>query len=134
MFKRTTAMLLASVALAPGLVSSQTLFDSGRSTLKPAAREKLARVSGILVSHDGLRLAVEGHTDSVGSDSYNQGLSERRADSVRAYLIDQQFAASSVGASGLGERHPVAANDTASGRQQNRRVELVVSGDSIGRR
>ena len=86
------------------------------------------------VSHDGLRLAVEGHTDSVGTDAYNQGLSERRAESVRAYLVDQKFAADSVGATGFGEGQPVSTNDTASGRQQNRRVELVVSGDIIGRR
>src|SRR6187399_871246 len=76
---------------------SDVLFDTASSSLKPGAREKLARVSGILVSHDGLRLAVEGHTDSVGTDAYNQGLSERRAESVRAYLVDQKFAAGSVG-------------------------------------
>ena len=113
---------------------SDVLFDTASSSLKPGAREKLARVSGILVSHDGLQLAVEGHTDSVGTDVYNQGLSERRAESVRAYLVDQKFAAGSVGATGFGEGQPVATNDTASGRQQNRRVELVVSGDIIGRR
>ncbi len=113
---------------------SDVLFDTASSTLKPGAREKLARVSGILVSHEGLRLAVEGHTDSVGTDAYNQGLSERRAESVRVYLVDQRFAAGSVGAAGFGEGQPVATNDTASGRQQNRRVELVVSGDIIGRR
>jgi outer membrane protein OmpA-like peptidoglycan-associated protein len=113
---------------------SDVLFDTGSATLKPGAREKLARVSGILVSHDGLRLAVEGHTDSVGTDAYNQALSERRAASVRTYLVDQRFAADSIGASGFGEGQPVATNDTASGRQQNRRVELVVSGDIIGRR
>jgi outer membrane protein OmpA-like peptidoglycan-associated protein len=113
---------------------SDVLFDTASSSLKPGAREKLARVSGILVSHDGLQLAVEGHTDSIGTDAYNQGLSERRAESVRSYLVDQKFAADSVGATGLGEGQPVATNDTASGRQQNRRVELVVSGDIIGRR
>jgi len=113
---------------------SDVLFDTASSTLKPGAREKLARVSGILVSHDGLRLEVEGHTDSVGTDAYNQGLSERRAESVRGYLVDQRFAAGAVGATGFGEDQPVATNDTASGRQQNRRVELVVSGDIIGRR
>jgi outer membrane protein OmpA-like peptidoglycan-associated protein len=113
---------------------SDVLFDTASATLKPGAREKLARVSGILVSHDGLQLAVEGHTDSVGTDAYNQKLSERRAESVRAYLVDQKFAAGSVGATGFGEGQPVATNDTASGRQQNRRVELVVSGDIIGRR
>ena len=80
---------------------SDVLFDTASSNLKPGAREKLARVSGILVSHDGLRLAVEGHTDSVGTDAYNQGLSERRAESVRAYLVDQKFTATSVGAAVL---------------------------------
>jgi outer membrane protein OmpA-like peptidoglycan-associated protein len=130
------SVILDTRETARGLIVnlSDVLFDTASSSLKPGAREKLARVSGILVSHDGLRLAVEGHTDSVGTDAYNQGLSERRAESVRAYLVDQKFAAGSVGAAGLGEGQPVATNDTASGRQQNRRVELVVSGDIIGRR
>ena len=129
-------VILETRETARGLIVnlSDVLFDTASSTLKPGAREKLARVSGILVSHDGLRLAVEGHTDSVGTDAYNQGLSERRAESVRAYLVDQKFAAGSIGATGFGEGQPVATNDTASGRQQNRRVELVVSGDIIGRR
>ena len=86
------------------------------------------------LEHEGLQLAIEGHTDSVGTDLYNQGLSERRAESVRAYLVDQKFSSASVGATGLGEGQPVASNDTATGRQQNRRVELIVSGDIIGRR
>ena len=128
-------VILETRETARGLIVnlSDVLFDTASSSLKPGAREKLARVSGILVSHDGLRLAVEGHTDSVGTDVYNQGLSERRAESVRAYLVDQKFTATSVGATGFGEGQPVATNDTASGRQQNRRVELVVSGDIIGR-
>jgi outer membrane protein OmpA-like peptidoglycan-associated protein len=113
---------------------SDVLFDTGSAGLKPGAREKLARVSGILVSHPGLRLEVEGHTDGVGTDSYNQALSERRAESVRAYLVAQKIASTSVGAVGFGEGQPVATNGTAAGRQQNRRVELVVSGDIIGRR
>jgi outer membrane protein OmpA-like peptidoglycan-associated protein len=113
---------------------SDVLFDTGSANLKPGAREKLARVSGILVSQQGLRLEVEGHTDSVGSDASNQSLSERRAESVRTYLIDQKIVAATVGTAGFGESKPVATNDTASGRQQNRRVELVVSGDIIGRR
>jgi outer membrane protein OmpA-like peptidoglycan-associated protein len=129
-------VILETRETARGLIVnlSDVLFDTASSSLKPGAREKLARVSGILVSHDGLRLAVEGHTDSVGTDAYNQGLSERRAESVRAYLVDQKFTATSVGATGFGEGQPVATNDTATGRQQNRRVELVVSGDIIGRR
>jgi outer membrane protein OmpA-like peptidoglycan-associated protein len=113
---------------------SDVLFDTGSANLKAGAREKLARVSGILVSQQGLHLEVEGHTDNVGTDSSNQQLSERRADSVRAYLVDQRIMADTVGTSGFGESQPVATNDTASGRQQNRRVELVVSGDIIGRR
>jgi outer membrane protein OmpA-like peptidoglycan-associated protein len=113
---------------------SDVLFDTASSNLKPGAREKLARVSGILVTHPGLRLEIEGHTDSVGSDDYNQQLSGRRAESVRVYLVDQRIPSASVGASGLGEGHPVATNDTAAGRQQNRRVEMVVSGDIIGTR
>jgi outer membrane protein OmpA-like peptidoglycan-associated protein len=111
---------------------SDVLFDTASSNLKPGAREKLARVSGILVTHPGLRLELEGHTDSVGTDAYNQSLSSRRAESVRVYLVDQRIPPASVGASGLGEGHPVATNDTAAGRQQNRRVEMIVSGDIIG--
>jgi outer membrane protein OmpA-like peptidoglycan-associated protein len=129
-------VILETRETARGLIVnlSDVLFDTGSANLKPGAREKLARVSGILVSHDGLRLEVEGHTDSVGSDAYNQGLSERRAESVRVYLVEQKFAAASIAATGLGEGQPVATNDTAAGRQQNRRVELVVSGAVIGTR
>jgi outer membrane protein OmpA-like peptidoglycan-associated protein len=129
-------VILETRETARGLIVnlSDVLFDTASSTLKPGAREKLARVSGILVSHPGLRLELEGHTDSVGTDEYNQQLSERRAESVRVYLVGQRIASTSVGAAGLGESHPVATNDTATGRQQNRRVELVVSGDIIGRR
>jgi len=111
---------------------SDVLFDTARADLKPGAREKLARVSGILISHPGLRMEIEGHTDSVGTDQYNQQLSERRAESVRSYLVSQHIASASVTAVGLGEARPVATNDTAAGRQQNRRVELIVSGDAIG--
>ena len=127
-------VILETRETARGLIVSlsDVLFDTASSNLKPGAREKLARVSGILVSHEGLRLEVEGHTDSVGTDQYNQQLSERRAQSVRAYLVEQRIAAASIGAAGLGEGHPVATNDTPAGRQQNRRVELVVSGTVIG--
>jgi outer membrane protein OmpA-like peptidoglycan-associated protein len=111
---------------------SDVLFDFNSATLKPGARERLARVSGILLGTPGLKIAIEGHTDSVGSDSYNQGLSERRANSVREYMASQGLQQGIVGTSGFGESKPVASNDTASGRQQNRRVELVVSGDAIG--
>jgi outer membrane protein OmpA-like peptidoglycan-associated protein len=127
-------VILETRETARGLIVSlsDVLFDTASSNLKSGAREKLARVSGILVSHEGLRLEVEGHTDSVGTDQYNQQLSERRAQSVRAYLVEQRIAAASIGAAGLGEGHPVATNNTPAGRQQNRRVELVVSGTVIG--
>jgi len=96
------------------------------------AREKLAKISGIVLAHPSLKLEVEGHTDSVGSDEYNQRLSENRANSVRDFLIREGINSSSIAARGFGESQPVATNDTAAGRQQNRRVELVVSGDVIG--
>ena len=111
---------------------SDVLFDTGKFTLRPEAREKLAKVSGIVSGHPGLRLDVEGHTDSVGSDEYNQTLSEKRAGSVRDYLTQQGMAAGAVTSKGFGKTQPVASNDTASGRQQNRRVELVISGEVIG--
>ena len=112
---------------------SDVLFDTDKATLKPGAREKLARVAGILASHPDLHIQIEGHTDSVGTESYNQGLSERRAESVRAYLVEQRVAPAVVGTAGFGESRPVATNGTSAGRQQNRRVELVVTGESIGR-
>ena len=110
---------------------SDVLFDTASATLKPGAREKLARVAGILLSYPELKIAIEGHTDSVGGDDYNQSLSERRADSVRSYLVRQGIPPQTVQSEGFGESRPVTTNDTASGRQQNRRVELVISGESI---
>ncbi|MGD0579990.1 MAG: OmpA family protein [Bryobacteraceae bacterium] len=111
---------------------SDVLFDTGKYSLRPLAREKLAKVAGIVSGHPGLRLDVEGHTDSVGGDDYNQRLSERRGEAVRDYLIQQGMAVGSVTAKGFGKTQPVASNDTAKGRQQNRRVELVISGEVIG--
>jgi outer membrane protein OmpA-like peptidoglycan-associated protein len=111
---------------------SDVLFDTGSYTLKPGAREKLAKISGIVLAHAGLTLQIEGHTDSVGGDDFNQQLSERRADSVRDFLAEQGVAPSSITARGFGKMQPVASNDTAEGRQRNRRVELVVNGDAIG--
>jgi len=111
---------------------SDVLFDTGSYTLKPGAREKLAKISGIVLAHVGLSLQIEGHTDSVGGDDFNQQLSERRADSVRDFLAEQGVAPSSITARGFGKMQPVASNDTAEGRQRNRRVELVVNGDAIG--
>ncbi len=111
---------------------SDVLFDTGSYTLKPGAREKLAKISGILLAHPGLTLQIEGHTDSVGGDDFNQQLSERRADSVRDFLAEQGVPGSNITARGFGKMQPVASNDTPEGRQRNRRVELVVNGDAIG--
>jgi outer membrane protein OmpA-like peptidoglycan-associated protein len=111
---------------------SDVLFDSGRWTLRALAREKLAKLSGIVLAYPGLRLQVEGHTDSVGGESFNLRLSEKRADTVRDYLMAQGLASENVTAKGLGKTQPIASNATAKGRQQNRRVEIVVSGEVIG--
>ena len=111
---------------------SDVLFDTGQYTLKPGAREKLAKVSGIILAHPGLKIEVEGHTDSIGGDEYNMRLSENRASAVRSYLVTQGLNSGIVTARGFGKTKPVANNATAAGRQQNRRVELVVSGDVMG--
>jgi outer membrane protein OmpA-like peptidoglycan-associated protein len=127
-------LILQTRDTARGLIvnMSDVLFDTGKSSLRPLAREKLAKVAGIVSGHLGLRLEVEGHTDSVGSDDYNQQLSEQRGSAVRDYLTQQGMAGSSVTTKGFGKTQPVASNDTAAGRQQNRRVELVISGEVIG--
>jgi outer membrane protein OmpA-like peptidoglycan-associated protein len=119
---------------ARGLVvnMSDVLFDTGKYTLRPMAREKLAKISGIVLAYPDLRLAIEGNTDSVGSDEMNQTLSEKRASAVMDYLAQQNIPAASMTSRGLGKNQPIASNDTADGRQQNRRVEIVVSGDVIG--
>jgi len=126
--------VLQTTETARGLIvnMSDVLFDFNKYTLKPEAREKLAKVSGILLSYPDLKVQVEGHTDSIGSDEYNQKLSEQRAGGVRDYLVAQSVADSNVTARGFGKADPVADNSTDSGRAQNRRVELVVSGGSIG--
>ncbi len=111
---------------------SDVLFDSGRYTIKPGTKEKLARLSGIVLGHPGLRLEVEGHTDSVGGDEYNMRLSENRAFTVRDYLISQGINADYVSARGFGKTMPVGDNGTAAGRQANRRVEMIISGEIIG--
>ena len=125
--------ILQTQDTARGLIvnMSDVLFDFGQYTLKPGAREKLAKMSGILVLHPELRVQVEGHTDSVGSDDFNQTLSEKRAQAVRDFLVTQDVDGNSITAKGFGKTRPVVSNDTAEGRQRNRRVELVVSGDSI---
>jgi outer membrane protein OmpA-like peptidoglycan-associated protein len=113
---------------------SDVLFDTGEYSLKPGAREKLSKISGIVLAYPTLKLEVEGYTDSVGTDQSNIVLSENRANAVRDFLVKQGIPASSISSTGYGEGQPVATNDTAAGRQQNRRVELVVSGDIIGSR
>jgi outer membrane protein OmpA-like peptidoglycan-associated protein len=119
---------------ARGLIVSMSdvLFDTGKYSLKPGAREKLAKVAGILLAYPGLNIEVGGYTDNVGGDAMNQALSENRAGSVRDYLVQQGVATNSVSAKGFGNTLPVASNDNSAGRQQNRRVELLVSGDAIG--
>jgi outer membrane protein OmpA-like peptidoglycan-associated protein len=119
---------------ARGLIVSMSdvLFDTGKYSLKPGAREKLAKVAGILLAYPGLNIEVGGYTDNVGGDAMNQTLSENRAGSVRDYLVQEGVATSSVSAKGFGNTLPVATNDNSAGRQQNRRVELLVSGDAIG--
>ena len=108
------------------------LFAFGKYDLRPEARERLAKLSGIVLAHPGLNLAVEGHTDNVGGDAMNQTLSEQRAQSVRQYLIDQGLDAGTITAKGFGKTMPVADNSTADGRQKNRRVEIIISGEVIG--
>ena len=127
-------VILETRDTARGLIvnMSDVLFDTGRYSLRAGAREKLARVAGIISGHPGLKLDVEGYTDSVGADGYNQQLSEQRAGAVRDYLTQAGIPLNSVTAKGFGKTQPVATNDTAVGRQQNRRVELVVSGEIIG--
>ncbi len=133
--QRQLNIILETRETARGLIVnvSDVLFDTGQHTLKPGAREKLATVAGILLAYPDLSLEVDGHTDSVGDDDYNLALSERRAEAVRGYLVQQGIPTASIAAQGYGESQPVASNDVSAGRQQNRRVELVVSGTSIGR-
>jgi outer membrane protein OmpA-like peptidoglycan-associated protein len=128
------SLIFATRDTARGLIVSlsDVLFDTGKSTLRPGAREKLAKLSGIILAYPDLRLAIEGNTDSVGSDAMNQTLSEQRAAAVRDYLAQENIPATSMTSKGFGKTQPVATNDTAEGRQQNRRVELVVSGEVIG--
>jgi outer membrane protein OmpA-like peptidoglycan-associated protein len=126
--------ILATRDSARGLVAnmSDVLFRSGSFDLLPGARERLAKVSGIVLAYPTLHVAIEGHTDSIGSDDYNQQLSEHRAQAVRDYFVQQGINSAAVEARGYGKTEPIATNDTPEGRQQNRRVELILSGDAIG--
>jgi outer membrane protein OmpA-like peptidoglycan-associated protein len=126
--------ILQTRETARGLIVSMSdvLFDTGKFSLKPGAREKLAKVAGILLAYPGLNIEVGGYTDNVGTDDMNQTLSENRAGSVRDYLVQEGVLANSVSSRGFGNTLPVASNDNSAGRQQNRRVELLVSGEAIG--
>ncbi len=119
---------------ARGLVitMADVLFDTGKYELRPPTREQLAKLCGVLLAHAGLNLEVEGYTDSTGTDDFNQKLSDQRASTVRDYLVAQGLASGSVTSKGFGKEMPVATNDTSAGRQKNRRVELIVSGEIIG--
>ncbi len=132
--KQQLNQVLQTTESARGLIvnMSDVLFDFNKYSLKPEAREKLAKVSGILLAYPGLKMQVEGYTDSIGSDEYNQKLSEQRAEGVKDYLVGQSVADTNISATGYGKTHPIADNSSASGRAQNRRVELVVSGSAIG--
>jgi outer membrane protein OmpA-like peptidoglycan-associated protein len=111
---------------------SDVLFDTAKFELRPPAREALAKLSGIVLAHPGLTLAIEGHTDSTGTHEFNQKLSEQRAETVRGYLVQQGLGEDAITAEGFAETMPVADNATSPGRQQNRRVEIIVSGEVIG--
>ena len=126
--------VLATSETARGLIvnMSDVLFDTGKYTLKPGTQISLAKVSGILEAYPGLKVQVEGYTDSVGTDALNQTLSENRASTVMGFLVQQGVSADNITSKGFGKNDPVADNSTASGRQQNRRVNMVVSGDTIG--
>ena len=113
---------------------ADVLFDTGKYNLRPEAREKLAKLSGIVLAHPGLHLAVEGHTDSTGSDEFNMKLSQQRADAVRDYLVSQSLASDTLTSQGFGKANPVTDNSTSAGRQKNRRVEIIVSGEVIGQK
>jgi outer membrane protein OmpA-like peptidoglycan-associated protein len=119
---------------ARGLIVSMpdVLFDTGSANLKPTARERLAKVAGILIAYPNIHVEVDGYTDSTGSVTFNEQLSQQRAASVQSYMVQQGVPGGSVATHGFGEANPIASNDSAAGRQQNRRVELVVSGQSIG--
>jgi outer membrane protein OmpA-like peptidoglycan-associated protein len=106
------------------------LFDSGKADLKSGARRRLDQLVQFLVEHPARRVQIDGFTDSVGPDAYNEDLSERRADAVRSVLLSGGIDASRIGTQGYGKAYPVASNDDSSGRQLNRRVEVVIGNDS----
>jgi outer membrane protein OmpA-like peptidoglycan-associated protein len=109
------------------LTLGDVLFETGKADLKAGAVAELDELAKFLAKYPDRSVVIEGHTDSVGSDDFNVGLSQRRAESVRSYLMRQGVDRSRVTTEGMGESVPVASNDTAGGRQQNRRVEIIVS-------
>ena len=111
---------------------ADVLFETGKYNLSTDAQLKLAKLSGIIQAHPGLNLAIEGYTDTTGSADFNMKLSQQRADTVRDFLIAQGLLADTITSKGFGEANPIADNGTAAGRKQNRRVEIVVSGEVIG--
>jgi outer membrane protein OmpA-like peptidoglycan-associated protein len=111
---------------------SDILFDPGRFTLKADTRVLLARIAGILSWAPGIRVQVEGHTDNTGDAGKNQQLSEQRAAAVATFLVEQGMPASNISSVGYGESRPIEPNTTRAGRDRNRRVELVLSGEMIG--
>jgi len=125
--------ILETKATARGLIvnMSGVLFQNGKATLLPTAREKLAKIAGILATHKGLKIEADGFTDSTGTQAFNQRLSEQRAGNTKDYLVSQGVSADSISFKGFGEENPIASNDTTEGRQENRRVELVVSGEGV---
>ncbi len=126
--------VLATQETARGLVVTlgDVLFDTGKSNLKQNAQISLAKVSVILQQYPDLKLQIEGYTDSVGGDEYNLKLSQSRANATQAFLVSNNVNPANITATGYGKSHPVADNNTAAGKAQNRRVEMVVSGPSIG--
>lgn len=125
--------VLQTRATARGLIvnMSGVLFENGKAALMPAAREKLSKIAGILSTHKGLKIEAEGFTDSNGTEVFNQRLSEQRAENARNYLVQQGVPVTSISFKGFGEGNPISSNDTAAGRQENRRVELVISGEGL---
>lgn len=112
------------------LTLSDVLFDTAEATLKPGAETAIGRLADVLATYPDRTVLIEGHTDANGSDDFNRSLSERRAKAVQSALVSRGVSPDRLRAHGLGERYPVATNDTAAGRQQNRRVDIVVSNES----
>jgi len=112
------------------LTLGDVLFDTGRAELKPGAGRTLDQLAQFLTEHPDRRVQIDGFTDSVGTDSYNEELSQRRANTVREALISRNIDSSRIGTQGYGKSYPVADNNDSGGRQLNRRVEVVIGGDN----